>query len=125
MINTDSGTFFILKSLAWGLMTFLIFITLPNWLKARENKKKLDYWNEWLKNLDSHSSYLKKYPTEDNLIRCFYCQNEKQTTQVKAAIPNEIEFRFLNNIEDNKQVHYVSYYCSKCQCELFRHSHLV
>lgn len=107
------------------VLSFFVFIPLPNWLKAKQNKKQLAYWNSWLSNKDSHESYLTKYPNSNQEVQCFFCGETKTFTQVVARVPKKIEWGFFNTRESEKQIDFISYYCHRCNSELFRHSHEV
>lgn len=125
MINTDSEAFIFFKIIFWAAIFFTFYYPVPNFLKIVDFKKKNKFWNEWLSRGLSHEEYVHKYHQDKDNVVCHFCNFEGRGHQLHQALPKEMTFGGIQNSISDKKIHFLSFYCSRCGSELYRHSHEV
>lgn len=125
MTLINSETIVYLKAFFWTLLFFLFYYPIPNILKVSYFKKKKRFWENWLNRGLSHHDYVEKYLQHNQKITCYFCGDRNQGHQLHQALPKNISFGFIENNINDKNIHYLSHHCSRCNSELFRHSHEV
>ncbi|MEO0047481.1 MAG: hypothetical protein RLZZ410_440 [Pseudomonadota bacterium] len=125
MINTESEVFIFFKIVFWVTIFFIFYYPIPNLLKILDFKKKNKFWNEWLSRGLSHEEYIQKHHQDKDNAVCYFCNFERRGHQLHQALPKEITFGGIQNSISDKNIHFLSFYCSRCGSELYRHSHEV
>lgn len=77
----------------------------------------------WLSERPSLIEYCELHPQFAFNQKCDYCGSGRQLPSLEMVMPNNLKFGLITNSFD-RYLHFKSYICSQCGCDLYRDSYV-